>query len=282
MICPQCGKRNELGIQRCRFCRRVFTRSASRPRAVSPPSTWHDARISAQQGFDPRPPDRRQPPTWDEEPAWESDTPFPEQPVAREPRRQSLASYSDGPINSQRRPARAGCLLAFGITSVLLVGGIVLLVLASTFVVQPMIRDAAVAQISTGVRDEVTRQIDSQIGDSLSGNIVISEDEINQRLATGIELGPISGASVQITPEGLVIRLRAYGVDGTYRAQVLDQNGSIAIVGSPMEGPLSYVMPEGDLENAVNAELAAALSDAGYFVEQVAVADGTITLTLSQ
>jgi hypothetical protein len=158
----------------------------------------------------------------------------------------------------------------------------VALLLVATMIVQPMIREAAVDEIGSGVREEVTRQIDTQLGEALSGEVVISEAEINERLSGDVDLGPISAASVEITSEGLLVHLRAYGLDGSYRAQVVDQDGSVAIVGSPMEGPLAYLMPEGELEEAVNVALAAALSDAGYHVEQVATAEGAITLTLAQ
>ncbi|HUG13916.1 MAG TPA: hypothetical protein VMM78_02765 [Thermomicrobiales bacterium] len=276
MICPQCGKRNELGAQRCRYCQRPFTRAATPPRAPSGPEAWHQALEAARQGFDPRPPERRRPSARDEQAAWEPDEPRPMPRAAASP----PAARAARP--RRRGSSRSGCLLAFGIASILLVGGLLALLLAATMIVQPMIRDAAVAEIGGGVRDEVTRQIDTQIGDALSGDVVISEDDINEQLAGNVDLGPITDVTVQITPEGLIVRLRAYGVDGSYRAQVLDQDGSVVITGSPMEGPLAYMLSDRDLEEAVNDALAAAISDAGYYVEQVAVAEGAITLTLAQ
>lgn len=235
--------------------------------------------MAAQQGFDPRPPDRRRPASWDDQPVWQEES-FEEPPLVAAPPVAPRAIY---PGRARRRARRStGCLLAFGILSILLVGGLVMLLLAGTMVVQPMIRDAAVAEIRTNLRGEMERQIDAQIGDSQRGELVISQDEINDRLSGGADLGPISGATVEISPDGLLVRLRAYGVDGTYRARVVDQDGSVAIIGTPMEGPLAYIMPEGDLERAVNEELAAAISQAGYYVEQVATAEGAITLTLAQ
>lgn len=290
MICPQCGKRNTLGVERCRYCRRAFTRSAAQPGITTQPAATTRPQVSAQQGFDPRPPERRVPlsqpapaayASHSADTAWEDDDvqePYPA-PVDRNA---YAAAYTPRAGRTRRRSSRNGCLLAFGVFSVLLVGGLVALLLAATMIVQPRIRDAAVADIGDGVRDEVARQITTQIGDSASGDIVISEQEINERLDGQVDLGPLSSANVQITPEGLLIELSAYGLNGSYRAQVVDQNGSVAIVGSPMQGPLAYIMPEGDIEDAVNAALATALSDAGYYVEQVATAQGAITLTLAQ
>jgi hypothetical protein len=183
---------------------------------------------------------------------------------------------------SRRARGRHGCLLAFGLASLLAVGALVLLLLAATMVVQPMIRDAAVDDLRQGVRSEVSRQITTQIGEAPGGEIVLSQDELNRRLANSGSLGPISDVGVTITPEGLVVRLRAYGVDGTYQATVEEQAGSVVLSGSPMEGPLALLLPEGDLEEAINAELATALAESGYYVNDVAMRDGAIVLQMAQ
>jgi hypothetical protein len=172
--------------------------------------------------------------------------------------------------------------LAFGFASLLAVGALVVLLLVATLVVQPLVRDAAVDDLRQGVRSEVSRQIGAQLGEAPSGEIVLSQEELNRRLASSGRLGPISAATVEIAPDGLIVRLRAYGVDGTYRAQVEERAGSVALSGSPMEGPLAYLLPEGELEEAVNAELAAALAEAGYSVDAVALTDGAIILSMAQ
>jgi hypothetical protein len=268
MICPQCGKRNDLGIQQCRYCRRPFTRQASRmqtaARSIPGQPAWETAAPrAASSGFDARP-------------GYGSTTAAPGYSDT------APARYATRPEQPYQSKRRNGCLIALGIASVAIVGMLVLLLLTATMVVQPMIRDAAVDEVRQGVRHEVSRQITTQFGEAPAGEIVLSEAELNQRLAGESDLGPISSVNVRITSDGLVVNLRAYGVDGTYRAQVHSENGSVRLVGSPMEGALGLLVPEGDLEDAVNSEIALALSDAGYYVDDVTMTDGALILRMAQ
>lgn len=158
----------------------------------------------------------------------------------------------------------------------LLVAGL----LASTYVVKPMVRDAAVTDLRTGVRDGVSAQIATQIVDAPEGEIIITDDEINQRLAAGGNLGPIDDVTVTIAPDVITVDLSAYGLSGTYQSSVRAENGSVVLDGGTLDGPLGFVIPNDDLADAANAEIAAALSAAGYRVEEATMQDGAIALTV--
>lgn len=208
---------------------------------------------------------------------WEGD---PELPEFQEP------SFAPPPRTLRRGPRRRrrrlpGCLPLLGLGAIAAVGGLLLLLLTSNMLVKPLVRDAAIDGIQDGVRREVQEQIATQLADEPSGEVTISEAELNDRIATS-DLGPIDQVTVRITPEGLVVSLEAYHLSGEYQANVLEQDGSLVIDsgGGEMSGPLSYVVPAGELEAAVNSEVAAALSESGYTIESVALEDGVMTLRL--
>ena len=80
----------------------------------------------------------------------------------------------------------------------------------------------------------------------------------------------------------ITIRARfAYGVDGAYRAAITERDGMVVLDDGRLDGPLSYVVPDGELEQAINRELAGALTAAGYRVAGVTLGDGALTLALT-
>ena len=259
MICPQCATRNELGSQRCRACRRPFTHDAYQ---AAPPA----------RRFQPR---RQAAPTAHAA-GWEDDR-----------RRQPAAPIEDTSIwsgqavaggRSSRGRLPRGCLVAFGVLSVVAVGLLVAALLASNYIVKPMVRDAAVTDLRSGVRDEVNSQIATQIEDAPEGEIIITDDEINQRLAAGGDLGPIDEVAITIAPDVITVDLSAYGLSGTYQSVVRAENGSVVLDSGSLDGPLGFMIPNNELADATNTEIAAALSEAGYRVESATMQDGSIAL----
>lgn len=262
MICPQCATRNELGSQRCRACRQPFTHDAYQAAAPA-------------RRFQPR---RHQVPEPAPEPDW-----------TNEPRRQPAAPLDEtgvwsGQVASTGRPRRRrrphGCLVAFAALSIVVVGLLVAALLASTYVVKPMVRDAAVTDLQAGVRDEVSSQIASQINDAPEGEIVITDDEINRRLDASGNLGPIDDVTITIAPDVITVDLSAYGLSGTYESVIRAENGTIVLDSGSLDGPLGYVIPNDELAEATNVEIAAALSAAGYRVESATMQDGAIALVV--
>jgi hypothetical protein len=182
----------------------------------------------------------------------------------------------------RRRRRPHGCLIAFGVLSIVVVGLLVAALLASTYVVKPIVRDAAVTDLRAGVRDEVNAQIATQIADAPEGEIIITDDEINQRLAAGGDLGPIDDVTITIAPDVITVDLSAYGLSGTYESVVRAENGTIVLDSGSLDGPLSYVIPNDEQTEATNAEIAAALSEAGYRVESATMQDGAIALVVAR
>jgi hypothetical protein len=242
MICPQCSNHSQPGAARCRSCGRPFARAAGQQERSASPH-----RESVPAGV-----------------------------PAPEPVTTAYAARAGG-----RRGRRAGCLPVLAVAGLLVVGLVVGLLLAGELVVKPIVRDRAVAELREGVRDEVAAQISGDIGEAPGGEVVITEAELNQRLDAA-SLDPIEDVAVEITPTGLVVALEAYQLNGTYHTQVIEQDGSVVLQGGDISGPLSFVVPSGELEAAVNAELSTALADAGYVVDTVALGDGVMTLAVGR
>jgi len=196
-----------------------------------------------------------------------------------------LPVRNDGYRKQGRQRGRGrgrGCLVTLGILTVALFGLVIAALIFTNFYVKPMVRDAAVEDLRLGVQEEVTTQIEAQIQDAPVGEIVISQIEINERIDATGNLGPIDDVDVVIQPAGVNVNLSAYGLSGDYDAQVVERDGAVALEGGALGGPLSFVVPEGDLEAAVNAEIANALANAGYRVESVVLGEGEMTLVLAR
>lgn len=262
MICPQCATRNELGSQRCRACHRPFTHAAYQ--ANTPARRFRPGRTPARGHV---PSDRR-----------EGYRAGPVVPVVADT--SAWSGQAVAAVRSRRRRRPHGCLIAVGLLSISIAALLVAGLLASSYIVKPMVRDAAVADLRSGVRDEVSARIATRIVDAPEGELVITDDEINQRLASSGDLGPIDNVVITITPEMITVDLRAYGLSGTYQSVVRAENGSVVLDGGTLNGPLAYVIPNDELANAANAEIAAALSAAGYRVESATMRDGAIALTV--
>jgi hypothetical protein len=172
--------------------------------------------------------------------------------------------------------------LWLGVAAFGLVGVLVALLLIVNLVVKPRVGDAAATGISRGVRSEVRAQLATQVGQKPTGKVVITEADVNQRIASSGNLDPIDDVSVDVTPSGLDVELHAYGLGGTYHATLVSQNGTVALQGGSLDGPLSYVVPSGELTTAVNEQIASALADAGYQVDGVTSDDNQIILTVQQ
>lgn len=257
MICPRCGERNDLGARRCAACLLPFTRGAAA----------RDARAGLG------------------EPAGTGDMEPEGWPGAADP-----AGYVAHPDDARHARAPrfplAGCLAALGIVATTLAVAAVIFVVTSNLVVKPMVRDVAEGEIRAGVRQEVSDQIAAyaaqraQNGAPAEGAITITQAEINERIDATGDLGPFDDVSVELVDGGVSVELRAYGLSGSYDAALRAEGGSLVLDGGDIDGPLGLLTPTGDLEAAVNEEIAASLLAAGYRVAAVSVVDGALVVTV--
>ncbi|HAX25821.1 MAG TPA: hypothetical protein PK593_03695 [Thermomicrobiales bacterium] len=190
----------------------------------------------------------------------------------------TTATPFDTPAPPTRRRGVGGCFLTL-LIGVALVGILGWLLL--TQFIQPRIDNLVADGVRDGVRAAFQDRIAADLGGATTGEVTITEQEITDRINANGALGPIDHVQVHISPDGLLVNLSAYGVNGAYRATIAQQDGAIALQGGQLSGPLSYALPSGELEQSINRELAAALMSAGYHVVGVTLGDGELTMSLT-
>jgi hypothetical protein len=248
MLCPQCNTRNPLGSRRCRACHHPFTRGAAeRAAQFAAPTSATTATTSGTTSRDD----------------WTA----------------AHDEWADRARSGDRRQY-GGCALALGIVAIMAVAGLVGLLALSNFVIKPMVRDAAVREIQSGVRVDVQDEIETQLDDAPDGDVTVTEAEINEQISASDDLGPLNDIGVTLNESGIEVQLRAYGISGAYHVTPRVENGVVVLEDGDVSGPLSLVVPTADLESALNQELAAALQASGYEVDQLALGEGFLTLTL--
>ncbi|RIK39896.1 MAG: hypothetical protein DCC58_14630 [Chloroflexi bacterium] len=254
MICPRCGTQNALGTRRCANCLMAFTRGAA------------DRDLRSGYGGP-------------------SIVPTTDGDVS-----DNGAFYPDYPLDARRgrrgRYRLSGCLVALGILATTLAIVAVLFMVTSNALIKPMVLDAADAQIRSGVREEISGQLATHTslsaanGEAVTGEITVTQAEINERIAANGDLGPFDDVAVELVDGGVSVQLRAYGLSGSYDADLRVENGSLVLDGGDIDGPLGLLAPSDELEAAVNEEIAASLVSAGYRVDAVSVHDGRMVVVV--
>ena len=173
-------------------------------------------------------------------------------------------------------PRLLKALLVLLILAALLAAG---LLAATELYVKPRIRDLATTDLRSSVRNEVRTTIDDQLQFAPSGEVVITDADVNQRLDDA-PLGLLDSVDVHITPQGMEVALSAWGLDGTYTADLVARDGSVALDGGDISGPLGLVVPDGELAATANNEISSALADAGYVITELTLEAGQMTLIL--
>lgn len=187
-----------------------------------------------------------------------------------------------------------GCLAVVVLTAVLIVAGVSVL---SSEVIRPYVGE----QIAERLGGEDAPQ--TQPGDSSppqaaqqvpvptvaiptiapgTSQLVITDDQLNQRIRENIgKLQPLDSASVEITPDGLTVRMTAYGVDGTYSGDVVARDGQVVVTNGRIDGPLGWVVPTEPIESALNQQVRAVLDQSDVQVSGVTLQEHQMTVALA-
>lgn len=112
--------------------------------------------------------------------------------------------------------------------------------------------------------------------------LVVTEDDLNARIAEHAEkLGPLDSATVEITPGELTLETSAFGVNGSYHGDVVARDGQIVVTNGTVDGPLGWVMPVDQIEDALNQSARSALSQSGAAVTGVSLEQGKMVVTVA-
>lgn len=163
------------------------------------------------------------------------------------------------------------------IAIVVVIGGM----LASEALVKPMVAERVERDFGEGLQSFVDQEI-AALPEPVSApqQYMVTEAELNQRIAEQQDLGPLDDASAEINADGIVVHLSAYRMSGTYRAQVTETDGAVRLENGSLSGPLSYVIPVEDLERIANDAILSSLVASDVQVTDVTLVDGEIVLTL--
>jgi hypothetical protein len=168
-------------------------------------------------------------------------------------------------------------MLLVGVAAALIFGARI----ASESIVKPIVAGQVEDDLNESVRTIVGNELAaSPIEPGQSEQFTVSEAEINRQIDAQPDLGPLDEARAELSPEGIEVHLRAYGLSGVYRARIAVSDGAATIQGGEMSGPLGFVLPDDELERIINQAIAASLNEAGMQVTQATLADGEIVLTL--
>lgn len=154
--------------------------------------------------------------------------------------------------------------------------------LASDRIVKPIVADRVEREIDSGVERFVSGELASMPLPEVDQpqEVMVSEAELNQRIAEQNNLGPLDGARAEINSDGVAVHMDAYGLSGVYRARVGVENGQAVLQDGSISGALGYFIPVDDLENVANEAIARSLSASEIRVADVTLVDGEMVLTL--
>lgn len=190
--------------------------------------------------------------------------------------------YRSRPSFANRR-RRRGPLRAVVVLMLLLIiaaGAVIGAMLLKDSVVKPYVADQVSDDLDRGIREAVHQQVPEVPVNIGPTEVTITEEDINQRLANRENFGPLDQATVDVTPEGIEIALEAYGLSGTYSADLVAANGQLQLQNGSIDGPLGMLLPTSDLEAVANQAISGSLNDAGYQVNQVTLSDQALVIAL--
>lgn len=238
LICPACGQRSPVGSRECRKCRYPFTRQAFAANAESLPRF-------------------------------------------RQPAQRHRSQTPRGNRESRGRSGAITALWALVLVVAIAVGLTLAGLLLSNTVVKPIVGRQVSSQLDQSIRETVSTQIADQPAagrGSEPQEITITEADLNARIQENGGFGPLDDLSVDVTNGGVIIDLKAYGLNGQYHADLVTEGGVVRLENGSMSGPLSLVMPTGELESTANTALAGALSESGYQIAQVMLGNDELVI----
>jgi hypothetical protein len=264
MICPRCQIRNELGASQCASCGAPFTRQAARRTRPEQGGRRHDYNYHQPRSTQPA-----------------GAAAFPQPGSHAPPRRQKRVYRRNvGPGNRA-----IGGLIAFLIITIVVISAAAILGSGDTS-----------SRIGDGLSDGVSGIFggtDNNDGPDVEvpeappepqgeQTWTLTEDELNQRLSAQEDaFGPADDVSVELGEGTVTVRFRAYGASGTYHGSLTTRDGVPVVADSTIDGALGWVVSSGQIDDALNREMAAVVSEQQVSVESVHVRPGEMIFGIS-
>ena len=189
----------------------------------------------------------------------------------------------------ERRNRRRGCLVWL----VVLVWGLLLLLLAYRYWVQPQISRYIGEQIAEQVRAQIGQQAGQQLEEGMqnalptvvaalpSGEMRITEDEANAYFAANAaQLRPIDSVRVRFLTNEVQADIGAMGTTSTARLSLAVQNGRIIAIDPRLDGPLGQVISLPDLTKGLEQQFNDMLAQQGRRATDVRLEPGLLIITI--
>jgi hypothetical protein len=173
---------------------------------------------------------------------------------------------------SKVRTGSLGCTALIGIG----LGVLIALALITFFVIRPAISDAA----NSGVRDGIARELSLAKPDPATNVITLDETTINEYLAADEAwFDPLHDMTISLNDNQASVDFGLYGMNGTFSAGMTVQDGLIRLVSPHSSGTAGRLIDADQIAKTIESELRAWVQGIGRPVSNVAIQDGTITIT---
>ncbi len=110
----------------------------------------------------------------------------------------------------------------------------------------------------------------------------LTQDELNQRIRNNPgSFSPASDVRVELGEGTVTVRFRAYGVNGTYHGSLTTRDGVPVVADSTIDGGLGFIIGSGQIDDALNREMANVVAEQNVSVESVHVRPGEMVFGIS-
>lgn len=172
----------------------------------------------------------------------------------------------------QIRTSGLGCTALIGIA----LGVIIAVMLIAFFIVRPAISDAA----NGGVRDGFAHALSLANPDPSTSAYTLDETTINEYLkADEAWFDPLHDMAIHLQDNEATVDFKLYGLGGSFSAGLTVQDGLIRLVSPSTSGMGGRVIDADQIAKTIESELRTWVQGIGRPVSNVAIQDGTITIT---
>lgn len=90
------------------------------------------------------------------------------------------------------------------------------------------------------------------------------------------DIKPLEVKGVEVTADEVIVSISAYGLNGTYRTQIVAQDGGVELQNGRIDGLLGIAVPVDTLQSRLNQELQSAVARHDARVDSVTLSPGQI------
>ena len=110
----------------------------------------------------------------------------------------------------------------------------------------------------------------------------LTQEELNQRIRNNPDaFSPASDVRVELGEGTVTVRFRAYGVNGTYHGSLTTRDGVPVVADSTIDGGLGFIIGSGQIDDALNREMANVVAEQNVSVQSVHVRPGEMVFGIS-